>query len=35
MAHDLKHLPTSCYDELSRMIAEVGRMLGGLQKSAG
>ena len=35
MAHDLEHLPTPRYEELSRMMGEVGRMLGGWQKSAG
>jgi hypothetical protein len=35
MAHDLEHLPTKRYEELSRMMGEVGRMLGGWRKSAG
>jgi hypothetical protein len=35
MAHYLEHLPIKRYEELSRMMGEVGRMLGGWQKSAG
>jgi hypothetical protein len=35
MAHDLAHLPTSRYEELSRMMGEAGRMLSGRQNSAG
>jgi hypothetical protein len=35
MAHDLAHLSTSRYEELSRMMGEAGRMLGGWQKSTG
>ena len=33
MAHDLEHLPTKRYEELSSMMGEVGRMLGGWRKS--
>ena len=33
MSKDLEHLPTKRYEELARMMREVGRMLGGWQKS--
>jgi len=35
MAKDLTYLPTRRYEELSRTMREVGRMLGGWQKSVG
>jgi len=35
MAKDLEHLPLKRYEELSRTMRDVGRMLGGWQKSTG
>ncbi len=35
MSADLAYLPTNRYEELSRSLRDIGRMLGGWQKSVG